>query len=388
MSQSTKSARPRKPAKPEKPHKDFPLFAHAVGQWAKKVRGKLHYFGVWADPQAALEKWLAQKDDLLAGHTPRSKSGEMVMSELCGRFMTHKDNAINAGEITSRTYKEYFATCQRLVDAFGKNRLVIDLAADDFERLRADIAKVWGPVRLGNEIQRVRSVFKYGYEAGLIVAPVRFGPAFKRPSRKVLRVQRAEKGPRLFEPAEIKRMLNAANVPMKAMILLGLNCGFGNSDCAALPIRCIELAHGWVRFPRPKTGIERRCKLWPETIAAIRKVLAERKAPEDPAYADRVFVTRWGKPWATADYGTAVGHEFDKLLAKLGLKRPGLSFYTLRHVFRTVADGSRDQPAIDLIMGHANESMATHYREKIEDARLEVVADHVRAWLFGGKKRA
>ena len=49
---------------------------------------------------------------------------------------------------------------------FGKDRPVDDLAADDFEELRADIAKTWGPVRLGNEVQRVRTLFKYGYEAG------------------------------------------------------------------------------------------------------------------------------------------------------------------------------------------------------------------------------
>jgi hypothetical protein len=51
-------------------------------------------------------------------------------------------------------------------------------------------------------------------------------------------------------------------------------------------------------------------------------------------------------------------------------------------VFRSVADAARDAPAVDLVMGHNDPSMAAHYRERIEDERLKAVTDHVRAWLF------
>ncbi len=79
-----------------------------------------------------------------------------------------------------------------------------------------------------------------------------------------------------------------------------------------------------------------------------------------------------------------------KLLKGLKLNRNRLAFYSLRHIFRTVADGSKDQPAIDHIMGHARDDMASLYRERIDDGRLRMVANFVRDWLllpsdsFGG----
>ena len=47
-------------ANPIKPRPDFPLFAHNTGRWAKKIKGKMHYFGPW--PWGALERpgWCLQ----------------------------------------------------------------------------------------------------------------------------------------------------------------------------------------------------------------------------------------------------------------------------------------------------------------------------------------
>jgi hypothetical protein len=77
MTISRRSRHKSKPRKPNKPRPDWPLFPHNNGLWCKEVKGKLHYFGVWADPDAALNKRPEQKDDLLAGWKPRLNQSEI-----------------------------------------------------------------------------------------------------------------------------------------------------------------------------------------------------------------------------------------------------------------------------------------------------------------------
>jgi integrase len=369
--------------KPVKPYPDFPLFPHATKRWAKKIRGKMHYFGPWDDPDGALAKYLEQKDALHAGRKAREATEGLTVKELCNRFLTAKLGLVESGELTNRSWQDYKATCDLIVAHFGRGRLVGDIDPDDFSPLRTKMAKKWGPVTLGNAIQRIRVVFKFAFDEGLIDRPVRYGQGFKRPSQKTVRIDRARKGPKLFTADEIKRMVEAAGPTMRAMILLGINCGFGNADCGHLPRSVVDLDGAVIDFPRPKTGIARRCPLWPETVQAIRDALARRPEAKKEEHDGLVFITKYGLSWAKDTPDSPVAKETRKLLRSLHINgRKGLGFYTLRHTFRTVADESKDQPAVDYMMGHEVAHMSSHYRETISDARLKAVAEHVRMWLF------
>lgn len=373
----------------KKPHRDFPLFLHATGQWAKKVRGKMHYFG--KDRDAALDKWLAEKDELLAGRTPRLHRDGLTVADLANRFLTAKKALLATGELSPVTWRCYFTACERIVGAFRGGALVADLTPADFAALRTLLATTLGPVALGVEIQRIRTVFRWAFVNELIDKPVRFGASFDKPSRKLLRQARHESGSRMLEAEELRTLLEAASPALKAMVLLGLNCGYGQSDVANLPAAALDLKGGWVNYPRPKTSIARRCPLWPETVDALKAAIASRPEPKNESDDRLVFLTKYGKPWVRMreQEGKAgvlidsVRLEFGKMLQDAKLKRKGLGFYALRHVFRTVADSAKDGPAIDLIMGHVDSSMGDRYRERIDDDRLKAVTNHVRNWLYG-----
>ena len=375
--------------RPEKPYPGFPLFAHQSGRWAKKIRQKLVYFGKVSDGwQAALEKYQAERDYWHAGKRPPENPDGLTVSRLCDHFYAAKKQRQDAGEITERTLNEYESTCTILTAAFGRNRMVSDLSAQDFAKLREQFTKRVGPVRLVNEITRVRGVFKFGFDNNLIDKPMRFGSEFARPSKKVLRLHRADKGAKLFTADEIKKLTTAAAVQMRAMILLAINAGLGNSDVSAL--NRSHITGDILEFPRPKTGVDRRAILWPQTVAAIAAAAESRPKPKDSADADAVFITKYGQRWATGSQSTAVGLQFSKLAKAESIDRDGVNFYSLRHTFRTVADAAGDQRAIDRIMGHESGHISTAYVERIDDKRLRKVADHVHRWLFGkamGKAR-
>src|SRR5262249_52435025 len=103
--------------KPAKPSPEFPLFAHNNGQWAKKIRGRLCYFGSWVDTSAdtrsdhgagaALAKYLEEKDDLHAGRTARPDPAALTVKDACNAFLNHKQDKVDAGELSPNTWAKY-----------------------------------------------------------------------------------------------------------------------------------------------------------------------------------------------------------------------------------------------------------------------------------------
>ncbi len=360
----------------------FPLWLHSgTGQWCKKIRGINKYFGT--DQDKALERYMLEKADLEAGRIPKPPMPKgLTLTGLANHFLTHKTHQVQTGELSRRSFEDYYASCDKILKHFGKDIVVQELCQTDLMAYRRELAKTLGPARLGNEVNRTRIMLNFAFNNGLIERPIQFGE-FKRPKKVAFRRLRAKIGSRMIEPPDLKRILDSADVQLRAMILLGLNAGFGNADCGTLPIGAVDLKKGWIEFPRPKTGVERRVPLWQETILAIKEVLESRKTPNDGVQHDLLFVTKFGASWHVDDKPrSAISAEFRKLIVKLKLYQRGRSFYTLRHIFQTVAEETGDETATKRIMGHADGSMSDHYRERFPDARLLRVVQHVHDWVF------
>lgn len=378
-----------------KARKDFPLSIHkGTGYWCKKVKGRVYYFGkVSDDPDciAAAEQWEKEKDDLKAGRLPREKDPDaLTVADLVNEFLTHQEERMDKGEIAARTFQSLHATCANIVKALGKNRAVMDLTPNDFGKLKSKLSKSRKAVALRNEMQRCKSIFRYGYVNGLVDSAPKYGTKFDKPNlkqvRKGKREHRQKYGDRMFEAEEILQILSEAKQPLRAMVLLAINCGMGQSDLANLPLSSVDLEAGLIDFPRPKTEADRICPLWEETVQSIREWIPQRPKSNKRDDRDLLFVTRFGNKFVKTGKGgvpiDGVGQEFSKLLKELKLERPGRAFYALRHSFRTVADEILDPPAINLIMGHTDNSMSGFYRERIGEDRLRRVVDHVHDWVF------
>jgi hypothetical protein len=362
-------------AKPGKPSPDFPLFAHNSGKWAKKIKGQTFYFGRWDAPDEALAEYQSFLSKRSSAPVLLVSSGKTVRY-CCNLFLTGYAAKVDSGEKRPRTFADLKRTCVRMVRVFGADVDIESLSIDDFTRFKADVAKTWNPVAVGNEITRAKSVLNW-LAKNKHTAVVETGPDFRKPPKIVARRYRRTRGKKMYSPKEILSIMDEAGVQMRAMILLGINCGYQNADCESLTIEQAKLAMqtGWLDVPRSKTEVDRRAYIWKQTRHAIARTLARRPSTSSEA----VFVLPDGRPFSASNGDIA--KRFRSARDYAGIRSGGYSW--LRKTFETVSGASKDQVAVDFIMGHVDSTMAGVYRQEIQDERLIAVAKVVHRWLRG-----
>ncbi|MCK5001285.1 MAG: site-specific integrase [Anaerohalosphaera sp.] len=172
---------------------------------------------------------------------------------------------------------------------------------------------------------------------------------------------------------ELEKLFRVADVVDTSLLLLGLNCGFGNMDIGTLKRSDVDLDAATVSHCRSKTGVQRDFYLWPQTVSVLRKYLKHyRGTPAHPQYADHLFIGKRGHPfcWERIDEdgkfkrSDAIKSRFIRLYEKASLKRPyGRGYYSLRHTFATlIGIDSHDLREVQAALGHKTISMQQCYR--------------------------
>lgn len=371
--------------------------------WYKKVKGKTRWVCSVNEAPTGVEADAVYERRMTELHVepdapPLPAPATITVQHLCNLFLDRKRRA----GIADRSVEDYADALDDFSAAVGDDRAVASLAPGDFAKPRKAWAGRFGPDRLSKFVTAVRSAFKWARKPPLRLPEPDWGDEFETPRRRHFRIARkarreAAGGPLTFDAGEVATLLAGATRSMRAMILLALNCGFGNTDIAALPRSAVDLRTGWIAYARGKTGIDRRAPLWPETIKALRAVLAykpaSRRHPEAWENPSLVFLTRAGRPYVEELRSRKgggllhkdwVGTQFNVLCRACGLSRPGRGFYALRKTFRTLADETGDQRAIALVMGRELTDIDVVYVEHIDDSRLAAVVNHVRGRIVGG----
>ena len=319
---------------------------------------------------------------------------------MCNGFLGWQKDKLDSGEIGARWFEDSREIVSEFATAVVKERLATDLRPEDFQRYRLKLAKRLGVHALTRHVTCIRSLFRYAYDVDLINDAVKLGKGFANPTaaqkRKAKQKAELENGKKLFTREELVAILDACGPELHGPVLLGINGGFGNTDCATLPRSAVDLDAALIAYARPKTGVRRVVPLWPQTVEALRQAIAsDRPNAGDKETAALMFLTPTGRPLVRQTVSNdeergrvraantdELSGRFAALLKSLGIHRPGKGFYTLRHTFRTWADETNDQHAIHLVMGHAIPGMSGIYVEEIGVERLRKVVNHVRSKLW------
>jgi integrase len=319
---------------------------------------------VWADPEGALD---AYKQD--NGSATSDDSDGLLLRDVLRAYDDEKKALLDTGKIKKRTYDELLTVADVVAATLGKSRPVEEITPLSLRALSHKLAigksgQPVSPVSHKRLLTYTRMIFRFANE--VLDCNVKYLRALAPPEKRLLRERRTAAGAKMFKSEELQLMLVIAEPAMEAVIYLGLFAGYGPTDCRLLTTD--KLKGEFLEFPRPKTGIQRRCWLPQAARDAVK------------AIADGTHVFN-GRVWNRHVFA----RQFKKLCEDCGIYQKGRTEpYSLRRTLETVAKNADvNQSVIDRVMGHERPDMAEIYNQAVFDKQLRKLGEFVESWLKG-----
>jgi len=212
----------------------FPLTLHKTGQFCKKIRGKMYYFG--SNKQQALERYLEMAGDLHSGRsmTSRVADNKVTLKDLCNLYLEHQESRVQAGDITERYFADQVKCLRGFATHIGPGCLISHIKTIDLQDYRNRlIGKYESAAGTNIHLAIMKAMFPWAKKNDILHSIPNIDAVSKA---KIVHKERP-----IFTSEQIQRLLDATDTQLKAIILLGLNCGFGCTDCAKLRWKDLDL---------------------------------------------------------------------------------------------------------------------------------------------------
>ncbi len=302
---------------------------------------------------------------------------QMTLKEICDMYLKYQHTKLHANNLTARHHNDQIRSLKKLTDFLGENCKIKSISTMSLQNYKRSLQKHYNSVcRLNLHLSIMKATFHWAKKNDILKNIPNIDA--------ISRAKEIHQDKFTFDSEHINKLLSIANIKMQAMIWLGLNCGFGCTDCAYLKWTDLDIVNARVILPRRKTGIYRDLPLWPETFRSLQNI---------PRKGCLVFYTSKGKPYIQtniriSDNGNEkytvtnlISTKFRRLIIRTRLNVPkGTGFYTLRRTAATVAARSGDPFAVQRLLGHANLTMATRYVQDVS-AQTDKVIENSRLYI-------
>jgi len=240
-------------------------FHRHTGQYYVTRGGKRIHLG--SDKEQALKKYHRLGLGLESNPQESSLPVEMRIKELANRFINAQQANWRNPDTTLKCYKAWLG---RFLEDHPRLRIA-DFTVEKFATWKISLRKRdYSPESINHCLSAIRAMFTFAEETGLLE---------KAPKLKRIKNERIPKAGSKDKPIyaldDLKKLLRKADLQLKTMIMLALNCGFGPKDLQDLAWDDIQGER--ITLPRSKTGVWQTYLLWPETGELLEEIREKRE---------------------------------------------------------------------------------------------------------------
>ncbi len=226
--------------------------------------GKRIYLG--SDKEEALKKYYRLGLGLEFVPQEPAPPVAITIKELANRFIAAQQANWRNPKTTLKCYRDWLG---RFLKDHPRLK-VANFTVEIFAAWKISLKKRdYSPESINHYLSAVRAMFIFAEDTNLI------GKAPKLRRIKNERIpQTGSKEKPLYTLDDLHKLIEKADLKLKAMIMLALNCGFGPKDLQDLTWDDIEEER--ITLPRSKTGVCQTYLLWPETKKLLDEIRQRR----------------------------------------------------------------------------------------------------------------